>query len=71
MDSVLVAHVADSIERLSGGEVSDYDVTADFAAEMLGEDAGLAEAARRYGAEEMGEAEFDAVVRAAAERAGE
>jgi hypothetical protein len=71
MDSTLIAHVADSIERISGGEVENYDATADFAAEMLHADAALRAAAGQYGAGAMDSAEFDAVVARAAERAGE
>lgn len=33
-DSALVAHVADSIERV-GGDATDYDGTAEMAAQML------------------------------------
>jgi len=71
MNSVLMAHVADSIERISGGEAGDYDATADFAAKLLDGYPQVLDAAERYNADTMVTAEFDEIVRRAAGLAGE
>lgn len=71
MNSTLIAHVADSIERISGGDVEDYDATADFAASLLTEDAGLEAVARCYSDGALSDADFDAIVKTAADKYGE
>jgi len=70
-DSILLGHVADSVERLSGGEVSDYDATADFAYNLLDTTDGLSTAARMYAAGGMSQEDFDEQVRIAVDTAGE
>jgi hypothetical protein len=71
MNSILIAHVADSVERISGGKVEDYDAAADFAAELLSDHAEVREAASAYDADNMTGTEFDAVIARAAALAGE
>lgn len=67
INSTHIAHVANSIERLSGGDLNDYDATADFAYNLLDVTAGLDIAVKMYDACEMSEADFDAQVKIAAE----
>ena len=64
-DSILLAHVADAIERLSGGEVNDYDATADFSYNLLEVTPTLPMAAGMYAAGRMSQQEFDEQVRIA------
>ncbi len=71
IDSIDLAHVADSITRLSGGEVNDYDATADFAATLLDTTDGLSMAAKMHAAGDMTQADFDEQVRIAVDTAGE
>jgi hypothetical protein len=70
MDSVLIAHVADSIERISGGEAGNYDATADFANELLLDNAEVRNAAAAYMAGTVEEARLDEVVGRAAAKTG-
>ena len=60
-----IAHVADSIERLSDGEINDYDATADFAANLLDVTDGLVTAVRMYDAGAMSADDFDSQVKVA------
>lgn len=68
MDGLLIAHVADSIERISGDRVKDYDATADLAAELLSSYPEVAGAAQRYSAQALSDAGLDAIMRQAAGR---
>lgn len=71
IDSIELAHVADAVERISGGEVNSYDATADFAYNLLDTTASLSMAAKMYAAGDMSEKEFDEQVRTAIDTAGE
>jgi hypothetical protein len=65
-DSIEIAHVADAIDRLSGG-VNDYDATADFAHNLLTDHEEVRAAVRGYIDDTISQPEFDAVVKAAVE----
>lgn len=69
MDAILIAHVADSIDRINvanSGEHGDSDATADFAYNLLADNPTVAEAARRHGSDiTVSDAELDAAVLAA------
>lgn len=71
IDSTDLAHVADAIDRLSGGEINDYDATADFAYNLLDTTSSLSVAAKMYAAGDMGRKDFDEQVRIAIDTAGE
>lgn len=63
MDSILVAHVAEAIEDITGvSDGGDYDATADRAARMLGRSAVLREVAARYQRNRASGAELRAAV---------
>ena len=57
VDSILTAHVADSIERINGRV--DYDASADFAAFMLIRSPSLCEAATEYAHGRMAAGDLD------------
>jgi hypothetical protein len=60
-NGIFIAHTADTIAFISGG-VQDYDATADFAANLLGEFGYLVSAADAYSQGSVSAADFEAVV---------
>ena len=71
IDSIHVAHVAEAIERLSGGQVQNYDVTADFAYNLLTDYPFVKSAVLTFMDDKITADEFDAAVSTAAKLAGE
>lgn len=74
ISSTYVAHVADAIERLSGTKITkvqDYDVTADFAGELLHDYPTVQSAVKSYDESKITQTEFDRVVSTAVQLAGE
>jgi hypothetical protein len=71
INTIHVAHVAESIERLSGGEVSNYNATAEFAANLLHDYPTVQAAVLSFIDDTIGPDEFDKVVDTAAQLAGE
>lgn len=71
IDSIHVAHVAESIARLSGGEVNDYNVTADFAYELISAYPMVKAAVLCFMDDRITPDEFDVTVKTAVLLAGE
>lgn len=70
IDSIRVTHVAEAIERLSGGQVNSYEATMDFAYNLLRDYPTVQAAVASFMDDKIDPDEFDAVVNTAVTLAG-